>query len=154
METRKQVDGPCLLLARKASPIDRAKTVCLLAVTALVAQIRTTSRLAWPYLAEAKISTSRAMDALHVRLVSWRIRAAERLLARAVQAGLTSSDIDSQAAGWRMVMWALVALTLIAGIAVGWKAVFAPALLAVVAGTVAVLLWDVAAELEHQERSL
>lgn len=153
METRKQVDGPCLLLARKASPIDRAKTVCLLAVHALAAQMRTTSRLARPYLAAAKTSASRAADALHEHLASWRIRVAQHLLARAVETGLTSSDIDSQAAGWRTVMWALVALTPIAGIAVGWKAVFAPALLAVVAGTVAVVLWDVAAELEHQERS-
>ncbi|MGE5522275.1 MAG: hypothetical protein ACM3SS_01060 [Rhodospirillaceae bacterium] len=152
MERDKDPDGSvCVLLSGRVSTMARMRATSYhcMAYLARGARSARASIAPWSTRTAVVIRRSCSIAAEHIR--ACRAQIARELVTRALAAGDTSSDLDGRAAACRNVMWSLVAIAVLGGAALSWKAALVPGAFAICFGALAVVLWDAASELEKRE---
>lgn len=141
----------CALLGGRLSLFARIRKAVAIAIVFVARQADLQARRAAPHCA-ASIAWARRCRALAAsRVASGRRRLVDVLVARALQLGDTSSDLDKRADACRVVMWSLLAIAGLVWLALGWKPAVIPGLAAIAPAAMAVVLWDAAVALEQRE---
>lgn len=153
MERDKQPDDSvCVLLSGRVTTVARMKATIYHCLAYLARSARSARATLTPCSARAAVAIHRSCSSAAEQIRACRDQIARELATRAVAAGDTSSDLDGRADACRNVMWSFVAIAVLGGAALNWKAALVPGVFAVCFAALAVVLWDAASELEKHER--
>jgi hypothetical protein len=141
----------CALVGGRTNILARTKKAYWIAHALVVNSARSARAAAAPHCAAALSHMRRWSAVAASRMLGARERIAHELVLRAVRTGDVPSDLDRRAGACRIAMWCFVAFAALVWPPLGWKFASVPLLGALATGSVAVVFWAAAAELEQRE---